>query len=717
MSDPVFKILRCDAEASHMLGFAKKEVRRLIDYAKLDSFKRTWKFGDVTVDAHYFGGVARLALSAEGTERMAVWATLPNPVPYRGVTCEVVNLGEIADVYQTLRIFSSDTTIEGNPGELWPVADTGVDVQLPLTQRAPIYGFNGETIGTHEGTWSWVSTGPNDGYYVAENWYMPAPMANVQNWSWSFGLHPLAYPAGAFTTYRWTTVNGVVEFDGTTADVSSVSYGSVFPSYEAVQVSARGDYAGGLLIGVSDSNGDVVAEMWSQRFAGGAGRTDADIISPRPLWATTPGVIPTQVVVGGALSAGPSILYEANRDGVLFTRVTLPQGGSFPLNSAAVLHSDSIVRWLSTASDAVLAQLASNEFNLPSRWANEIKLRAPRSNFARMEHIPDVDVGPLVVISDSREYDVLGLKSGAVRYAQVVTIRYAYTPAGAEEVLVEDAVTGIADITATRHTSPSGSVVTVLADTYENWYGALPDVGAPLEMVRELSLIGDLPAGVGFTSPVFPFYTGTVVSSPWVADSTYETVREGDAIGETSWVLYKFLAPYCSPAYRFYAPVIPAYSSTVRNVLPQAVLDFYRRVKPVYDAAGGDKSFLSSGLVPGAWVKVVLVGRSTGDSGDGLFSRGGNPSSVVVYGVVTLKFSYPDGGLTVSSWSPAPDGGVRIPTPEGYTLRGNALVIYGGIKWDDVKEQARAQRKALNDPNDPQHDPLMKAVLDALKQP
>jgi hypothetical protein len=57
---------------------------------------------------------------------------------------------------------------------------------------------------------------------------------------------------------------------------------------------------------------------------------------------------------------------------------------------------------------------------------------------------------------------------------------------------------------------------------------------------------------------------------------------------------------------------------------------------------------------------------------------------------------------------------VRVAIPSGESLPGNALLIYGGIKWDDVKEKARAQRKALADPNDPAHDPLMKAILDAL---
>ncbi len=70
MAEPVFKLLRCDAEASHMLGWAKKEVRRLVNYASLDAFNRTWKFGDVSVRAQYFGGVARLWLEAEAAERL-----------------------------------------------------------------------------------------------------------------------------------------------------------------------------------------------------------------------------------------------------------------------------------------------------------------------------------------------------------------------------------------------------------------------------------------------------------------------------------------------------------------------------------------------------------------------------------------------------------------------------------------------------------------------
>lgn len=70
MAEVIFKLLRCDAEASHMLGWAKKEVRRLMTYAGLDVFSRKWVFGDVTVTARVFDGVARLWLEAEEMDRL-----------------------------------------------------------------------------------------------------------------------------------------------------------------------------------------------------------------------------------------------------------------------------------------------------------------------------------------------------------------------------------------------------------------------------------------------------------------------------------------------------------------------------------------------------------------------------------------------------------------------------------------------------------------------
>jgi hypothetical protein len=87
-----------------------------------------------------------------------------------------------------------------------------------------------------------------------------------------------------------------------------------------------------------------------------------------------------------------------------------------------------------------------------------------------------------------------------------------------------------------------------------------------------------------------------------------------------------------------------------------------------------------------------------------------------VRGFATLSHKYSTGALEWKRWTPLPEAQeyVDIDPPEGQYPLPNALVIYGGIKWDDVKEQARDQRKALKDPEDPAHDPLMKAVLDAL---
>jgi hypothetical protein len=92
------------------------------------------------------------------------------------------------------------------------------------------------------------------------------------------------------------------------------------------------------------------------------------------------------------------------------------------------------------------------------------------------------------------------------------------------------------------------------------------------------------------------------------------------------------------------------------------------------------------------------------------------PVAVEVYGRAIYKYDVATRDFVYSRWEPLPDSqeSVRIPWTLGMQVNANALVIYGGIKWDDVKETAKAQRKALADPNDPAHDPLMKAVLDAL---
>ena len=129
--------------------------------------------------------------------------------------------------------------------------------------------------------------------------------------------------------------------------------------------------------------------------------------------------------------------------------------------------------------------------------------------------------------------------------------------------------------------------------------------------------------------------------------------------------------------------------------------------------------------MPGMTVTVVPVTPVKDDEPLGIYGEVENTTEVTqveVYGAAVFAYDYDNGAFTFKEWKALPSGAgsvrIQITADEEGTVAWNgynALLIYGGIKWDDVKEDARAQRKALNDPNDPDHDPLMKAVLDALK--
>lgn len=168
--------------------------------------------------------------------------------------------------------------------------------------------------------------------------------------------------------------------------------------------------------------------------------------------------------------------------------------------------------------------------------------------------------------------------------------------------------------------------------------------------------------------------------------------------------------------YTHYYPPKPLYTNTLRGRVPGVLRDYYRAV-PQKDLGTDpepsalERYWLSSSLVAGSTCTVIFIAPILDGVSLGCFASRNDFQTTAefeVVGTLTFGFSWETGRFSAGEWRAVGKRFVSHRTPT------NALVIYGGIKWDDVKEKAKAQRKALADPNDPAHDPLMKAVLDAL---
>lgn len=649
MAEPVFKLLRCDAEASHMLGWAKKEVRRLVNYASLDAFNRTWKFGDVSIKAQYFGGVARLWLEAAGTERMAVWATLPNPYPYRGVT-----------------IF------ESAPGAIPPVI-VGTDYgHYPRVTTITMNGVEyARWVGTQILTVFYEPGCPHASNLIVYSNYADGG-GNLLNGSRITGGCTGNPPVDVISTSIRTTP----EYIAARGDAEAIAASTPGTAY------------------VVASDGQILAQEDREFLLGGVVRSKVGTA----IWNGAGYVDMFEVVNGDTLphhrlefGVPDDCIYPITESPPAYPGTgTPPASWAEDWATAFAVAKEREKAWLLTQSDVVLDELRAGGFEVPVSWGNVLKIGAPSSDNTKRPNIMSAGYDDAVV-SDSSA----GLTQPGVKITQrTVTLEYsAQTPEGETEQK-QEIIIGTRTQTVTRHDNADG-VQQMLSrvDAYDQWYEETqnPDAAA-LEIYLAHDFMRD-----GTSHGMNLFWSGEVQAvGGYHADST-------------------FGAPAYAPVGVRYIPPQPAYFNTLAGAAPAFVLEYHANQKPRYDKTGGDQAWLSSALVPGATIKVIPLGRVSEDESLGIFSTGG--AHVEVYGSAIFTYDYATGAISFVEWRPLPGGveAIQIAIPDDYELgETNALLIYGGIKWDDVKEDARAQRKALNDPNDPAHDPLMKAVLDAL---
>jgi hypothetical protein len=344
-------------------------------------------------------------------------------------------------------------------------------------------------------------------------------------------------------------------------------------------------------------------------------------------------------------------------------------------------------------------------FSVPPEWETRIKTAAPIAKVKRAGSVAVALSEELVVDTPER-----------VERRRTVTITVDYpqigeTPAHvAAETLVGTYVQERTEhLKEVGYEGAYGPVAYSYKHTYDNWFvigGWASDAG-PSEVVSKDS--------------------AALVTYDLLSDAVEPVNRPAREVGllYSGEIINSIGAPFAGAVqdnapmydvYTHYYPPKPPYTNTLRGRVPGVLRDYYRAV-PQKDLGTDpepsalERYWLSSSLVAGSTCTVIFIAPILDGVSLGCFASRNDFQTTAefeVVGTLTFGFSWETGRFSVGEWRAVGQRFVSHRTPA------NALIIYGGIKWDDVKEKAKAQRKALADPNDPAHDPLMKAVLDAL---
>lgn len=674
MAEPVFKLLRCDAEASHMFGWAKKEVRRLIDFARLDAFNRTWKFGDVSVKAHYFGGIARLWLEAEATERLAVWMTLPNPQSYRGVVLGMVDRGRPTRQITNLVSLNAGAGESPPEGNIYVSADVALknsagEILSQYVSRWVVYEqpIAGDPLGTKLQTIEFTlctTTAQYESFLTQVETFIPRPTGEWVVFS-------------GFLSGYWDVIHHNV---WTSASGAWVDLG-----YEAALAADEQARTGGKAIEVVTSDGELL---------GYEPVTISGYTLGTTLWNGS-GTTTLFETIGGITSPHHDLFFDVPED-CIYPITEIPPAypgtglpGTWEADWVAAVEQgkEREKAWLQKVSQETLTALRDGTLTIPTAWEYALKKNAPTSNNTRRPVLLTATYSDETV-SDSSS----NLTSPGVKITQRSTLLSYATPTEAGLEHHEASVVGVRTQTVSEHKDMYGAPAMLSrVDEFEQWYEPTISPSVDVEQWLPHAYLKDKTShGLGL------FWTGAYqASGGYYADSS-------------------FSAPTYDLVKAEYIPPAPAYFNTLAGTAAVFTLEYHIKQKPVYKLGEGDTTWLSSALMPGQTIKVIPLGLVRNDENIGMFAV--DATHVEIYGYAVFIYDYNTGSINFGRWVSLPNGEekIRVQIPVDHELESNALVIYGGIKWDDVKEKARAQRKALADPNDPAHDPLMKAILDAL---
>lgn len=701
MAEPVFKLLRCDAEASHMLGWAKKEVRRLVNYASLDAFNRTWKFGDVSVRAQYFGGVARLWLEAAAAERLAVWVDPVDVLQGPSTRGALYSYGWENWVYRqavTFSIWRDDGAVlydkvwgdytDANPATTPYIFATTtafsvmVGGALPPLRRVPFgMQFVAEMYLDGSATYEVFFTVARPGGVLVRTYTLEAsgrissgifagaaaaylgPMTEeyvgghtaatgvvAGSWFEFHNLPPTGAPA-APTEIRYYIVDdgGVVRVEHVATLDSGTSYylaTTVDRVFESLTTSEQAAVVG--LIGAAPPAVAKMLRLYSLWFDGstwtGSWRYLDISAAFTPEYETpeAPVDIPAWVT---QLQAGmlPGRVEQAVRGSVPRSEYTYKKA---ELTAEYTSVTPRIVRMSYTWTDA-----DGNTHDEVETISGSRAATGPIGGVGSV--VPLYDLAAYGVYSEhTEEFSTYAMQfDGFSRPYSTKNLAYI---AVATETLppIVGGVRGVKGAAAERLVIASGAYSGGTLGAYNTEYN-IPTSSVLGNVFPDRLYSGD-------ANSLSLDLTGFSLAVPQITQTFFNLyTAKNDKVAVIPAGGYKYTGFFMEPGMT--ATIIPV-RLTARAAGAQTYTVLYA-ARATYTPA----DTFSVGTIQALNKTVVIEGVDSGDEG-----------------------AFPD------------VGSVR------------ALIIYGGIKWDDVKEEARAQRKALADPNDPAHDPLMKAVLDAL---
>lgn len=739
MAEPVFKLLRCDAEASHMLGWAKKEVRRLVDFARLDAFNRTWKFGDVSVRAQYFGGVARLELEAEAPTRgWAITKIVPPQIgktlyvePYnQGVnylTRAVYEDGAVAAEVQSTYV---ETVIGYNPETGQPNAWHSEWTGFPLQDQGAMYraGFSGAAMYVENGSTNTYlgSTSSISRIEIAPEGFVHCVADVSSSGSVDWGYKVVASVVNGTSTgagFALFLAHGTQVWTGTGTDYYAVSgitsaYNAPLP-VEVGQISTSTvEYvlfpATLYPVAVNDYEGHVWAARKVVQGTRQVTLVSRDENGDNPVyayaysrWVDAWAQEGTKVYDDAWADIGgwKYITEFAVQDLGAYAETTAIQPWVLDIGFAAQYASEK--QWFRVfndekryaeakeKSDIVVERV--NTSSLPVSVVQAIREARPASTHVILD-------APMLAEVVSESTDIVSEGGVSPTWSRVTTttrrtikLSYEYTDEQGEKQAVEQLVPGEKSVVQTTHyLVGSGVTRTSTVTAYTNWLDfKIPEdftvgsTGAPLQWI----FVRD-----SYDTGIAEVWDG---QEAVVGDIPYGGTAPPELFGGV------------------YYPPLPTPGDTRIATHPQILYDYRTRYKPKYrltDTAT-DRPWQDSLFKHGEQVSVFLLSTLDAVRGDvGLFILD-QPRDKVCYGWATYSYDYDSGGFTWVSYKAFTKPVVLAGLAQDY----NCIVRFLNIGWKDIQEQYQDQAKELREtlpeartPEQAAYIALQQAVSDAL---
>lgn len=667
-------------------------------------------FGQDAVDIYVppgseaVGGEEQKIVSAVDHAVDYVTMSMPNPVPYRGVSIGVVDKAPLSVVIT----IHDDGTQSGYPKEIGA-------------------SMGGEVISTQT---SYFHTDGITATYV--NAYNPYN-STITNGSSPVGV-PL--PPGAtvpVTSTAWWA--SAVATAATRDDLKSKTY--VMASNGEVLASEVQNYSG---------ENVKYAAMWTDGLADGAG--PIFVLAPHPygynsmnsnapVWAGGGGLymwhystqayqtldhLLTFTVPEDCVSGSLMGYYPGPNSSVPSEWVSYKQTGIEAFNLRKKLwfkkNSDEFIAALKTGFAPGTEGVTRAELQLgrlPEAWEYQIKRDVDTKYNS---YTPTNTVGRKtkreilyseVSFSETTESDTsANLNQAGVKVTKrMVTLRYSITVNDVVETR-ELPLTGYLTQTVTRHNDANGDQLALSRqDVYDTWYN------------REAT---SLPSGVSST-----------ITAPYLEDRT--TSRIGVVLNGTVQNGYNTDSTLGIPGnpltYALYVPPYPAAYSTITATVPEFITTWHKDAKITYlkDGVGASNALNDSAMYGVVEVHLTPIGAFTEES-LGIFpdaTTAQDATQVEMFGTAVYSFNWQIGAFAFKSWQPLHDSeGVEatskiIDLPDATTwgsFGSNCLVTYKWVndskgvttQWPDVVAALTRRNSTLQD-----SDPVLYGLIQAKK--